>query len=377
MSAQFISPLVNQLITAIYQGPLEHQPWHGFLELLRQTMQANYATLLLRPPKVGDAGLILNAVVASENIREIYKHSYFELDPFVNLPAGKVVTLAQFMPREALFETEYYQEYMKPVGVFHNMGADMVAADGLNARLRITRPTGCDDFSSQEIELCQLLLPHLQQSIVLHSQLKRTEREREFYADAIDQLAMGTVILDDQAKVLNTNKAARQLLAANDRLRVKAGRLYVGERSEDKAFRQVLEQVLQAHRSSEPGFVKAFRIGASEAANSLGLLLRPLPLVDSSEGKENPSVAIFISDPNQRRQVPAQILADLFGFTPAEAALALLLANGLTLDEASEELEVSRNTAKSHLSSVFSKTGLTRQTKLIQLILKSVAPFAN
>ena len=67
-------------------------------------------------------------------------------------------------------------------------------------------------------------------------------------------------------------------------------------------------------------------------------------------------------------------LRQLFEFTPAEAALALLLANGLTLDEASDELGITRNTAKSHLSSIFSKTGVTRQPKLVQLILKSVAP---
>ncbi|MFB3078283.1 MAG: helix-turn-helix transcriptional regulator [Lysobacterales bacterium] len=65
---------------------------------------------------------------------------------------------------------------------------------------------------------------------------------------------------------------------------------------------------------------------------------------------------------------------ELFGLTRAEARLAMQLANGATLDEAAEKLHISRNTVKSHLSSVFSKTGVTRQTKLIQLILRSVAP---
>jgi len=51
-----------------------------------------------------------------------------------------------------------------------------------------------------------------------------------------------------------------------------------------------------------------------------------------------------------------------------------LLANGLTLDEAATELDVSRNTVKSHLSAVFAKTGVNRQTQLVQLILKSVGP---
>ncbi|MFK0573079.1 helix-turn-helix transcriptional regulator [Endozoicomonas sp.] len=48
--------------------------------------------------------------------------------------------------------------------------------------------------------------------------------------------------------------------------------------------------------------------------------------------------------------------------------------NGLTLDEASETLFISRNTARVHLRSIFSKTGVTRQTMLVRLILKSVAP---
>jgi DNA-binding CsgD family transcriptional regulator len=97
-------------------------------------------------------------------------------------------------------------------------------------------------------------------------------------------------------------------------------------------------------------------------------------LVDSARDLSQPSVVIFISDPQQKRSAPAAVLADLFGFTRAESGLALLLANGLSLDQASNELGVSRNTAKSHLSAIFSKTGLTRQAKLVELILKSVAP---
>ena len=47
----------------------------------------------------------------------------------------------------------------------------------------------------------------------------------------------------------------------------------------------------------------------------------------------------------------------LFGFTSAEVALALLLTNGLTLDEAATELNIRKNTARAHLRSIFSKTG--------------------
>jgi DNA-binding CsgD family transcriptional regulator len=58
-------------------------------------------------------------------------------------------------------------------------------------------------------------------------------------------------------------------------------------------------------------------------------------------------------------------------------SLAMLLTNGLTLDEAAAELSVSRNTARAHLRAVFAKTGVTRQSGLVRLILNSVASFAG
>ena len=134
---------------------------------------------------------------------------------------------------------------------------------------------------------------------------------------------------------------------------------------------------MQAHLRAEPSFIKTLRLTGGGEGPGLGMLLRPLPLVAAPDGGRNPSVAIFISDPSQPREAPGVVLMELFGFTRAEAKLALQLANGATLNEVCEQLHISRNTGKSHLSSIFSKTGVARQTRLVQLILRSVAPMGE
>ena len=48
------------------------------------------------------------------------------------------------------------------------------------------------------------------------------------------------------------------------------------------------------------------------------------------------------------------------------------LANGLSLEEAAEVLNIRRNTARAHLRSIFSKTGVRRQTELVRIMLNSV-----
>jgi DNA-binding CsgD family transcriptional regulator len=85
-------------------------------------------------------------------------------------------------------------------------------------------------------------------------------------------------------------------------------------------------------------------------------------------------VAVFIRDPESRSQASREMIQRLFGLTQAESSLALLLADGLSLDEAADQLGVRKNTARAQLRAIFSKTGVTRQTALVRLLLASVTP---
>lgn len=367
---------MHQLLLALYSGPLEEKPFHTFLTHLREALSGNYATLLLRPPREGDMGVVLNAVLASSDAYTSYGETYFALDPFVDLPLGKVMTISEVLSPEMLEASEYYKRYMAPIDVHQIMGADLYDPEGMRARVRVTRSRRARKFSKADKALISVLLPHLQQAIRLHSRLIQTATEREIYEDAIDHLDVGTIILDESGRVHRTNQAARDILDTRAGLSLLEGRLQVGGRQENADFRRIVEEMMDAHRRQTPSLVRALRVERGYGRPSLGLVLRPAPLAEATEDQNSPSVTIFVSDPERRRTASSQVLMQLFGFTPAEATLSLLLANGLTLDEASRELHISRNTAKSHLSSIFSKTGVTRQTKLIQLILKSVAAMA-
>lgn len=49
----------------------------------------------------------------------------------------------------------------------------------------------------------------------------------------------------------------------------------------------------------------------------------------------------------------------------------------MSLEEAAEALGIKPNTARAHLRSIFSKTGVRRQTELVRLFLNSVAWLGN
>ena len=69
-------------------------------------------------------------------------------------------------------------------------------------------------------------------------------------------------------------------------------------------------------------------------------------------------------------------LMELFGLTPAEARVALSLANGHSIGETARNAATSRNTVRLQVRSIFSKMGINRQSQLIRTALISVALFS-
>ncbi len=283
------------------------------------------------------------------------------------------MTLAEFVSNDDWQNSEFYKNFLEPVDVFHILGADINTIDGAQCRIRISRGRDDKPFGNEEKAMLTHFIPHLERSIKIHMQLNRIEAERNLYAGAVNQMAVGTIILDESGKVLQTNQVADRLIQEKDGIKLVNDGLQVGTARDTQEFRRLVKQSLLSQKSSNPSVVEALRVQRPSGKADLGIIVRSVPLTDWSEGKQCPTVVIFISDPEQQSTAPQEIVRALFDFTPAETQLAMLLANGLTLDEASEELGISRNTSRAHLRSTFSKTGVTRQTMLVRLILRSVA----
>jgi DNA-binding CsgD family transcriptional regulator/PAS domain-containing protein len=365
----------SDLIASIYQGALEEQPWQSFLALLRETMGAVNTTLVLRLPSAAGKGVLLTDGGSLQGIAT-YNESLFALDPFVDLQPGEIKTLSEFITEEALLQSELYQVCMAPAGLFHSLGADMKVPEVMDAQLRIARVKGAQAFDDEDKVLVRSILPHLERAIIIHARLNKIESERALYAGVVERLSVASIILDENGRVLNCNAMAENLIAQKDGLLRLKDNLQLANREQTIELQRIIADVLDNQRRGTAAVVQVMRIQRPSGLSDLGLVVRPVPVTQWSEGKSIPSVALFISDPEQVSETPAQIITRLFGFTPTEAALAMQLVNGLTLDEASEQLSISRNTARTHLRSVFSKAGVGRQTMLVRLILKSVASLA-
>ena len=156
------------------------------------------------------------------------------------------------------------------------------------------------------------------------------------------------------------------LLLANETLRA----VYPAENRE---LQRLIKQAMSGPTDgASPGVAEAISITRRAGRGKLGVVVRSVPHAEWSEGNRRPAVALLIRDPERRNEVSRETVRRLFDLTPAEASLALALADGLTLDEAAERLKIRKNTARAHLRAIFAKIGVTRQPPLVRLLLSSV-----
>lgn len=368
-------PQFSELIGTIYQGALESQPWQSFLASFRELMAAVNTTLILRLPSEKHLGVVLTDGGSLEGVAA-YNESLFVFDPFVDLNPGEVKTLLEFITEEELVSSELYQVCMAPAGLYDSLGADMDVPGIMRASLRVARVKGAKPFAEEDRALVRNILPHLQRAITIHAKLNKVESERAIYAGVVEQLSVGSILLDEQGGILNCNDLAASLLEQKDGIARVKDSLQLARSEQTAELQKMIADVLDKQQQGLPAAVHAMRIQRPSGLADLGLIIRPVPSSQWSGGQAVPTVAIFVSDPQQTSEAPTAIITRLFGLTPAEAALAMMLVNGLTLDESAEQLSVSRNTARTHLRAVFAKTGVGRQTLLVRLILKSVAALA-
>lgn len=365
----------SELLAQLYAGTLDEVPWQSFLATARRLLDADTIILLLRRPSGEDRGVILgdSSSPGFETGQGPYIDGFYAQDPFVNLPVDEVVTLDEYIGTRMLLNSEFYRVCLEPFDIFHIVGVDMVLEDGTKASLRATRSRGAPAFTRREKDLCRLLTPHLKRAISIHARIERIESERTLFAGAMTQLALATIILDESGDILHTNPIADELLAEADGLRRIDGRLSISRSADNLHLRELITAAITAQRQGESSIAQAMSIARPSGRAPLGLVVRPVPAREWAEGQRAPCVGIFVSNPEQHASAPKERLIELFGLTPAESGLAIALANGLNLDEAAAELEISRNTGRAHLRSIFAKTGVTQQAKLVRLILQSVA----
>jgi DNA-binding CsgD family transcriptional regulator len=372
-------PVTDRLVTLIYQGPLEPLPWRGFLAALVDHLGCDNAALTLQLSRKGQPPMLVwgrKPAVAGEAARRITRQhaALGDLDPLSNAlqRSGDMALLEEVMPQSVLEQSEFYCAVMKPYGIEQALGMYVSEPGGLECNLGLVNRADGVRLGDRHKRFMQAIKPHFQQALTLFSRIHRDRSELDVLTETLDRLTIATFMIDAKRRLIRTNGEARRLIEAGGSFRAVDGRLTLTGRTDALRLRETLDQAIASRTpGADGGFVRAFRCqdGAHEG---LGVLVRAIPRERAGPVDIGPAVVVYATDAGRTASFQG-LVAALFDLSPSEARLAALLTQGMTLNEAAAETGLTESTVRSYSKKIFAKLGVSRQTDLVRLILRSVA----
>lgn len=371
----------DSLINSLYDAAIDECSWSEPLNIIRKILNANYITLILKSPQEDDPddlGLMIYVGDNDEGDGFVKYHTYqHNLTPFRDSEPNKVFTVSDLMTFEEWENSTYFKHWVTD-DVYYVMSTDIATENSGKLRFRATRPKSDGDFSVDEKTFCSQLIPHLRRALNIHNQIDRSYSLGLMYSQAIGRMSIATMLIDENGTVIDKNLCAQDILDSNDGLKIRNGRLEAYYPTDNKKLNDLIKHAFNESTAKESsGLPEAMSITRPSGEVKLGLVVEPIPATAWAEENGFPTAVIYIRDSVSQSHTSADIAKKLFNLTPAETALSIELSNGLSLEEAAEALGIKRNTARAHLRSIFSKTGVRRQTELVRIFLNSVASLGH
>lgn len=226
-----------------------------------------------------------------------------------------------------------------------------------------------------ESVLVQRLMPHFKHALSLNREYVDMQAQRTAALTVLDQVPIGVLFVTRDSHIVVCNERAKKILATRAGL-CEMDRCVCARKQQDtERLRKLIEAAAAAagYGDSVGAFIPAIEAGAPPQS----VLVVPYCGEVNTYGGRAASVALLVASPQDCSDVSEDALIALFGLTKKEARVAKNVASGMTLEFYEKTFHVAHDTLKSQLKSIFNKTGVTRQSEMVRLILTSPAVFAG
>jgi DNA-binding CsgD family transcriptional regulator/PAS domain-containing protein len=217
-------------------------------------------------------------------------------------------------------------------------------------------------FSPDEVKIFAAAIPHFRRAVRLSISVGAAAQSGMM--DALGALRQAGVLLDDQGAVVQVNEAAEALLG--EELTVSRGRLRATPPSADAALQRLIGNVCWAGAAAMAPAVDSV---ALRRRRGRPLIVQASPLVDSARDIFQRARALVVINRLDALVEPKpEILRQAFNLTAAEVRVAHRIVAGAGSGMAAADLGVSPHTIRTHLKSLFVKTGTHSQSELAVLL---------
>lgn len=264
------------------------------------------------------------------------------------------------MTEDELDREPVYREFLIPKGYGSGVATAIFSPSGDNIIVHAEYGHTRGPQRTGLIADLDRLRPHFARAALLSSRLG-LERARAM-TEAMRVVGLPGAVLRRCGKLLTANQEFEALMP--ELFQDRQDRLHIADKEADGLLGKALAKI--PLRAPTAG-VNSIPVAASDSR--LPHIVHVLPIRGLANDLFTQAGALLIVTPVDRAAVPAAgVLQGLFDLTPAEARVARAIGEAHSIEWIAESSGVSRETVRTQLKSVLSKTGVGRQVELVQLL---------
>ncbi|PZA12393.1 hypothetical protein DNX69_10440 [Rhodopseudomonas palustris] len=345
------------LVDRIYEAALVPQLWPELLGAL-SAISGGERGVLFAVRDGYSSGIVSPGW---EDQLQVFMRDWAHRDPLLSRAQQKnhagFLTDLDLVSADLIATHPIYREFYRPSGMGYRAGTLIPIPSGDVISILLPRHHDLGPVPPDVVHVLDELRPHMARAAMTANRIGFERAKAQ--TDAIQALGLPGAVLRGAGRVFAANALFDALVPAvfQDR----AQRLTIADRSADAVFAEAV-----AALPSAPA-VRSIPVAASQG--NLPLVLHLIPVRGSARDVFTQAIALLVATPVDRARVPtADVLQGLFDLTPAEARVARGIGEAHSVDAVATALGVSRETVRSQLKEVLSKTGLSRQQELISLL---------
>lgn len=361
------------LVTPLIEGLVEEPPWRSFLDVLRERVGGDYASLVFRPLPFGtpEARVIhlYSGQPSPPLVSRRYRETLYLLDPmpYHEMDEGRVYSLHELLQFGEPKHDAYLAEFLIPSGMNHLRMIRFAESGGVNGWITISRTER--DFGADAARLLEDLAPYMRAALASFVTLERERMTASVAKEAVRRMSFGWITLDGEGRIIDADIYGAQVLAGSgDLVRGKDGRMT----ARDPVLRRQVQAAMGELVNNPQARPRAIVLCREPW---LDLLLVP-SAQRMGTTQAAPAIVCYLHADNWTSADRCEQLAQLFDLAPSEARLALALSRGMSISEAAPELGLTVESARTYSKRIYAKTGARGQADLVRFIHRSVLVIA-
>ena len=363
---------MQETISRIYDAALDERQWGDVLNRVALAISAEQGNLrIVNPETIEVYGV--HVFNKDPHWTQAYIDHYITLDPWVDIlirPKGTILDCSHhLLPDKAYESLEFYNDFVIPQEFHYGIGGTINVKDDMDCYMTFQRSRKRLGFEQHHVDTLKGFAAHIKRALLINEKTRQIELQQNSLRDALNQINTPLLLVNKRGEIVFINHLAEQLIKNLPGISIRNNCISLSSPADNAQLQKLIHQAthnITQYSAKQGG---AMRYTSPANLTALSILVNPVNPDKADIDTQSDDIALLLFSSNNRQTpLSADLLTALYNFTPAEARLVVQLCRGLTLDEISKNLSLSKNTLRTQLRSCFNKTGLTRQADLINMV---------